>query len=46
LQAVVVNLRICTELSEMFKLHWHVCEVQLLLRNFAELLVRIHPLYT
>jgi hypothetical protein len=30
----------------MFKLNWHVCEVQLLHRNIADLLVRLGPLDT
>jgi hypothetical protein len=40
-QAVIINLSVSTELTEMFKLNWHVCEVQLLLRSFADLLVRL-----
>jgi hypothetical protein len=39
-QAVVVNLTVRTELTEMLKLYGHVCEVQLLLLPLVDVQVR------
>jgi hypothetical protein len=38
-QAITLNLRIRDDASRFFRLHGHVCEVQLLLRAVAELQV-------
>jgi hypothetical protein len=40
---VIVNLTVHTELTKMFKLNGHVCEVQLVLLPLVDLLVRISP---
>jgi hypothetical protein len=47
-QAVILNLTVHTELTKMFKLNQHVCEVQLMLLPLVDLLVKrlpalIHP---
>ena len=42
-QAVIVNLRIETDEARRLGLENHVCEVQLLMRPFAPLPVRVEP---